>query len=222
VESPQSWTSFLQNLPVSEGPILDYRGRKIADQEKHFAIVNYDVGHSDLQQCADALIRLRSEWLFAQKLFDRIGFHFVNGRYYSWNEYCRGWKPVMRNSKLQMVKGKPDDRSHRSLRNYLDIVYTYASTISLARELKDAKDYETGTVVISAGSPGHCFIIVDESKDASGKKVFKLVEGYMPAQSIYVLRNMESAAPSPWHHLSHGVIRTASYTFSNYQLKKFE
>ena len=111
---------------------------------------------------------------------------------------------------------------HASLRKYLDIVYAYASTISLEKELKTADDFEIGTVIIHAGSPGHCMIITDEITNNKGEKLFKLVEGYMPAQSIYVLRNLDASEISPWYKLSKNhPIETASYLFTNYELKKF-
>lgn len=217
-----SWQYFLQQLPVVDKPIVDYRGREISYQQKHVGIIPYDVGTSDLQQCADALIRLRVEYLFQQKKFGEIGFHFVSGDYYTWNDYCKGLRPIAKGNGVKFISGAASDRSHESLRRYLDIVYSYASTISLSKELKTATDFEVGTIVIHAGSPGHCFIIIDEAKNKAGEKVYKLAEGYTPAQSIYVLRNLDEDGISPWYKLKKGVIETASYRFDDYKLGRFE
>lgn len=217
-----SWAYFLQHLPEKDAPVVDYRGVKVGGQDKHFSVINYDVGTTDLQQCADALMRLRAEYLFAQNRMDEIGFHFVSGQYYRFADYCMGQKPSPKGSSVIFVSAAATDRTHQSLRRYLDLVYKYASTISLAKELKDAGAFEIGTVIIHPGSPGHCFIIVDEAIADDGKKLFKLVEGYTPAQSIYVLRNGAEPTLGYWHKLKKGTIETASYEFTSYQLKKFE
>ena len=200
-----------------------YTGKQIANQSKHVAVINYDVGKSDLQQCADALMRLRAEYLFAQKKFDEIGFHFCSGQYYSWNMFCKGIKPVAKGSNVTFVNSSNAHvETHESLRSYLDIVYAYASTISLCKELKPANDFEIGTVIIQPGSPGHTCIVIDETVNKAGEKLYKLAEGYMPAQSIYILSDPYNENINPWYKLSKGEILTASYDFTNYQLKKFE
>jgi len=217
-----SWTYFLQHLPVVDKPIVDYKGRAIDFQQKHVGIIPLDVGTTDLQQCADALMRLRAEFLFQQNRYQEVGFHFVNGHYYSWNDYCNGLRPVLKGREIKFITTLHSEKNHVSLRHYLDIVYSYASTISLAKELKPASDFEIGTVVIHPGSPGHCFIIIDESRNKRGEKIYKLAEGYTPAQSIYVLRNLDEQGISPWYQLKMGPIETASYRFDNYKLVKFE
>ena len=217
-----SWIYFLQHLLVVNHPILDYRGKPVSNQNKNGGVIPYDVGNTDLQQCADALIRLRAEYLFGHQLYNQIGFHFTDGHYYSFNDYCNGLRPATFGNSILFKTFSSSPKTHESLRKYLNIVYDYAGTISLARELKDADNFELGTVVIHPGSPGHCFIIADEATASTGEKVYKLVEGYSPAQSIYVIRNIFEPSLSPWYHLNKGTIRTASYTFSNYQLKKFE
>ena len=164
-----SWQYFLQHLPVINGPIVDYRGKLIEYQQKHIGIIPYDVGESDLQQCADALMRLRAEYLFQQKRYDEIGFHFVSGNYYSWNNYCKGLRPVAKGKGFKLIIASSSEKTHESLRSYLNIVYSYASTISLAKELKTAGDFEIGTVVIHPGNPGHCFIIIDEAINKAGE-----------------------------------------------------
>jgi hypothetical protein len=134
---PDSWPSFLQHLPTENKPIVDYKGNQIEDQEKHFAILTYDVGSADLQQCADALIRLRSEYLFSQKKYAQIGFHFNSGIYYRWTDYLKGIRPVFKNRQQVLAQtNAASDISHTSLRKWLDIVYTYSNTVSLCRELK--------------------------------------------------------------------------------------
>lgn len=200
------WTYFLQHLPVADKPIVDYKGRTIDYQQKHVGIIPYDVGTTDLQQCADALIRLRAEFLFQQNRYEEIGFHFVNGRYYSWNEYCNGLRPTLKGREIKLITTSHSEKNHESLRKYLDIVYSYASTISLAKELKPARDFEIGTVVIHPGNPGHCFIIIDEGRNKQGEKIYKLAEGYSPAQSIYVLRNLNEHGITPWYKLKPKVI----------------
>jgi hypothetical protein len=217
-----SWKYFLQHLTIIDTAVLDFRGQPVEDQHKHAGVIPYDVGKRDLQQCADAIMRLRAEYLFSQKRYDDIGFHFTGGQYYSFRDYCKGSRPVPKGNGLTFVTKAASAQTHAALRSYLDIVYTYAGTISLAKELKTATDFEIGTVVIYAGSPGHCFIIIDEMTDEAGGKTFKLAEGYTPAQSIYVLRNPDSDEKDPWHKLSKGTITTASYQFTKYKLGKFE
>ena len=57
---------FYNILPVKKGVVIDYAGNAVANQLKQDGIVQYDVGRADLQQCADALMRIRAEYLFSK------------------------------------------------------------------------------------------------------------------------------------------------------------
>ncbi|MFL5788483.1 MAG: hypothetical protein ACJ748_10560, partial [Flavisolibacter sp.] len=46
-DNKSDWQYFLQHLPLANKPILDYRRRVISYQQKHIAIVEYDVGTTD-------------------------------------------------------------------------------------------------------------------------------------------------------------------------------
>jgi hypothetical protein len=214
------WQLFLQKLPIKNGPIRQYNGELAVGQNKHYALVNYDVGTRDLQQCADFIMRLRAEYLFANKKFNEISFSFTDGQKYSFNAFLSGLKPVVSGNKVILKQGGANENSYASFRKYLDIVYTYAGTVSLNKDLVPASDLTIGTVIITPGTPGHCMIVVDEAL-VDGKKKFKLAESYMPAQTPYILKNKSDG--SPWHLLEKGMpINTASFDFQRYNLKKFE
>lgn len=211
-----SWQNFLQHLPFEKKAVVDYNGNKVQDQYKQFAVLPFDVGKRDLQQCADALMRLRAEYLWEQNQIDEIAFHFTDGRLYRFSDYCKGLRPQPHAGQIKMVERSRCEPIKSSLRNYLDIVYTYAGTISLEHELKNAKGLGVGTVIIKGGSPGHCMMIIDEAVDDKGISYYRLVESYTPAQSIYVLQNPTNHQPDPWFRLDKGkTIETHSYRLSS-------
>jgi hypothetical protein len=65
-------------------------------------------------------------------------------------------------------------------------------------------------------------MIVDEALGEKKDTLFKIAEGFMPAQSIYILSNPYEPDLNPWYHLKKDEISTSSYIFSSYYLKKFE
>ena len=59
----KSFAAWLRGLPLLPGrpKVLLFDGREKGNQDAHDAVVDMDVGNRDLQQCADAVMRLRAE-----------------------------------------------------------------------------------------------------------------------------------------------------------------
>jgi hypothetical protein len=223
-----TFEDWLRNLPLKKGapPVHLYNGQLTATQDAHAAVVDIDVGTKDLQQCADSIIRLRAEYLYAIGQHETIHFNFTSGDRADFSKWAEGFRPVVKGSAVTWVRGRPSGTGYASFRAYLDVVFAYAGTVSLAGELhKVAKieEMRIGDLFIHAGSPGHAVIVADMAFDArTGKKVFLLVQGFMPAQEMHVLKNPTNAAISPWYDLDFGEnLRTPQWVFPRKELVRF-
>jgi hypothetical protein len=205
-----SFGLWLRHLPLAlEGtPVRFYDGSEKPDQSEVAAVIDIDVGSADLQQCADAIVRLRAEYLFAHNDIGDLAFDFTSGDSYGFQSFAEGVTPAVAGAKVTWRTGKCQGLSHDSLRRWLDIVFRYAGTLSLSRELKSVprlSDAVIGDVLVHGGTPGHAVLIVDLAVDpASGRKLALLAQGFMPAQSVHVLRNPLDPALSPWFALADG------------------
>lgn len=224
---PASFASWLRGLPLkpADTPVRYHDGREKRYQAGAVAVIDLDVGIADLQQCADAVIRLRAEFLRALDREDEIAFDFTSGTRARWPEWRAGARPVVNGADVSWAPGRAAaDGSYASFRRYLDAVFTYAGTISLRRELIPVADparIEPGDVFIQAGSPGHAVIVLDVAENQSGERVFLLGQSFMPAQDFHVLVNPE-ADGSPWYAAQAGQpLVTPEWKFSWDDLRRF-
>lgn len=229
-EQPNSFAAYLQDLELepSGSKILDFNGKPITNQYEHIAIIKKDVGNKDLQQCADAVIRLRADYLWDIDKKESVKFHFTNGDLYSWSDHKIGVRPkLISSNKVEFTKTQSFDNSYDNFRKYLDIVFTYAGTISLNNEtIKVTKnsEIEAGNVIVTPGSPGHAVIIVGTAQNSSGDKVYLIAEGYTPAQSIHILTNPFNGSLNPWYKLDvkKNQTVTARYAFEKTNIRGFK
>ena len=116
--------------------------------------------------------------------------------------------PAVAGAAVTWRTGPRQGLSHESLRRWLNIVFTYAGTLSLSRELQPVprlSDAALGDALVHGGTPGQAVLIVDLAVEpASGRKVALLAQGFMPAQSVHVLRNPFDPVLSPWFALADG------------------
>ncbi|MGO9096747.1 MAG: DUF4846 domain-containing protein [Bryobacteraceae bacterium] len=225
-EPAGSFGAWLRGLPVKPGnpPVRLFDGRLKADQSAHYLVLEVDVGTRDLQQCADAVIRLRAEYLRAAGAQDRISFRFTNGTPARWSAWRDGMRPLVRGNQVTWEKRAEPDSSYANFRRYLDVVFNYAGTASLARELErvpDPRRIQAGDVFIQGGFPGHAVLVVDVAEDAAGRRAALLVQSYLPAQDIELLRN-PLAPESPWYIIDRdAALTTPEYLFPPGSLRRF-
>jgi Domain of unknown function (4846) len=225
--APGSFGDWLRHLPLKAGDgVLLHDGRRVADHGTVAGVIDIDVGRSDLQQCADAVMRLRAEYLFSRRLTGLIGFELYSGERYRFAAYAEGRTPVPSGERIAWRRGPPRDSSHASLRRWLDIVYGFASTRSLAHELRpvgDPADAAIGDVFIHPGSPGHAVIIVDLAADPrDGRKLALLAQSSTPARDVHVLRNTLEPGLGAWFALAEGrPLATPSRVFAPNELRRF-
>ncbi|OVE79274.1 hypothetical protein BVY01_02930 [bacterium I07] len=226
-----SFEYWLRNLSLKpEGsPVYLFDGRRKANQETHVAVVDIDVGDEDLQQCADAIIRLRAEYLFSTQQFKQIHFNFTSGDTAWFIKWSDGYRPRISGPNLnivQWIRAQPVDSSYFNFRSYLLSVFQWAGTHSLNKELvavQNPDDMRIGDVFIQGGRPGHAVIVVDMAiHKNSGNQVFLLAQSYMPAQDIHILKNPNHLRFSPWYELKLGEnLATPEWTFNRSELKRF-
>jgi hypothetical protein len=228
-----SYEDWLRRLPLKTpgAAVHLFDGRPSANQEAHAVVIDIDIGAKDLMQCADTVIRLRAEYLHSVRQFEAIHFNFTSGDRADFTKWAEGYRPVVKGSAVTWVKGEPSGTGHASLRAYLDVVFTYAGTMSLAKELRAVdrmgatdrlEDPRIGDVYITPGSPGHVVVVVDLAANPSGKKMFLLAQGFMPAQEPHILKNPASPTGDPWYAADFGdTFRTPQWVFKKEDLKRF-
>ena len=223
-----SFGEFLLNFPLHpEGlPIRDYKKLPVENQDLHVGSLKIDVGNRDLQQCADAWMRLYAEYLYLNKRYDEIGFHFTSGQFMSWNDYKSGIRTKEVGDRVEFIKSAKYDDSYDNFRSYLDLVFQYAGTISLDKEselVTKNEDIGVGDYLINPGSPGHTVIIIGIVRNKIGRRLYLLAESYMPAQDIGILKNRFNAKLSPWYELNVNSYRTitSKYIFGPKVIKRF-
>lgn len=195
-----SFGEWLRTLSFKkDNHVYLYNGSLKRNQSAQFAVLDIPVGTKDLQQCADAVMRLRAEYLYSQARYSEIEFRDNDNKPYL---YTKG-----------------NDRA--AFEQYLEHVFNWCGSASLEKQLKGThqlSEIEPGDVFIKGGFPGHAMIVTDVAINKEGKKVFMLAQSYMPAQDIHVVRNPLADPVSPWFSAEGSSVITPEWIFNSNQL----
>jgi hypothetical protein len=183
--------AWLRALPVrtDRADVRAYDGRPL--DRPAAAVVALDVGAADLQQCADSLVRLRSEYLWQRGEADRAAWHFTSGDRSAWSDWRRGERFRVRGARVERVPhSAASSNSYATFRAWLTYVFQYAGTQSLPRDTTPVpadRPLQPGDLFVDPGSPGHAVMLLDVAEDAAGHRVALVGQGYMPAEDFHVL-----------------------------------
>ena len=177
-----SFESYLRNLPLKpDGSYVHYYDGKIKYNGVYCAVIDMDIGKRDLQQCADAVMRLRAEYLFEKGLYDEIHFNFTNGFCASYSKWRQGYRISVNGNEDRWVQTAHVSNTYQSFREYMNMVFAYAGTISLDQELKPVaiENMRIGDVFIQA-YPGHCVIVLIWLKTSKPGELFMVHKAICP------------------------------------------
>lgn len=223
-----SFAQYLRNLKLKPhgSKVLFYNGNTKENYGVYKAVVDMDIGKKDLQQCADAIMRLRGEYLYGIGQYDKIHFNFTNGFRVDYSKWIEGYRVKISGNNTSYIKKNKKSNTYNNFRDYMELIFMYAGTLSLSNELEkvELENMEIGDVFIQGGSPGHAVIVVDMAMDSKyDKKIFMLAQSYMPAQDIQILANPSNDDMSPWYFLEDvDTINTPEWTFNENDLKRFK
>lgn len=225
-ESENSFQTYLRNLPLKPdgSDVLYYDGRAKSNQV-FAAVVDLEIGKRDLHQCADAVMRLRAEYLWNTEQYNQIHFNFTNGFRVDYSKWMQGQRVGIDGNRTYWKTGGSPSNTYASFWKYMELIFTYAGTLSLDKELKQTtvENMKIGDVFIKGGSPGHAVIIVDMAiNKTTGEKLFMLAQSYMPAQEVQILKNFNQIELSSWYStFKLKRVNTPEWDFSLDQLKSF-
>ena len=222
-----SFGAYLRNLKLKPhgSKVRYYDGGYKENYGVYSAVIDLPIGKRDLHQCADAIMRLRADYLRSQKRYDEIHFEFNNGFEAKYSKWMDGYRIHFNGTDFYWTKDTYPSNSYKSYWKYLEYVFSFAGTYSLAQELPTVNENEMqiGDLFLWGGHPGHGVIVIDMAiNEETGEKLFMLAQSYMPAQEIQVLENPINSEMSPWYDLDFGEsLKTPEWQFEKGALKRF-
>ena len=199
-----TYTAWLRSLPLKKNnTVFLYNGMPKANQSAQFAVIDMPVGNKDLQQCADAVMRLYAEYQFSRRQYGAIDFTDNAHTHYR----------------------LPTGAGRAAFDQYLEKVFAYCGTASLEKQLAPVQDFvqlQAGDVLIKGGAPGHAMQVVDMATDKTGNKIYLLAQSYMPAQDMHIVVNPVQPGLNAWYSANNAtVIETPEWTFRSKNLRRW-
>lgn len=198
-----------RRLEDARAPVLTHDGRVVHHRGR---VVQLPMVSGDLQQCADAILRLRAEWL--RERGATIRFFATSGDPMPWSRFEAGERPHVAGRRLAWTGG----HGPSSWEGYLSKVFEWAGTISLrAHETRAVEEPRPGDILVESGSPGHAVVLLDVATGPAGATWVLVGESYMPAQDLHV----ELGPAGGWWPLTEAGLALPHWPLAREGLRRF-
>lgn len=220
------YSNALLDIPVrKDNTVFLFNGKKKNNQQAHYTVLDIAIGKKNLLQCADAAIKLRADFLYRQKRYKEINFISTSGDSISFADWQKGKRWKEKAGHLVAVN-HISQGFQSTYQEFMEFVYSYCGTYSLSRQLQPVESIDSiqpGDIFIRGGFPGHAVTVVSVAKNKMGEKCFLLVQGFMPAQDIHLLKNPGDSVLNPWYQIEKNeVISTPEWIFQTSDLKRWK
>jgi hypothetical protein len=189
IEIHTQFENWLRNLPLkpSHAEIKTFNKKNPLIHQRYFMLNGGIVDMPILgkyQQCADAILRLRAEFLWSQGNFDLISFP-VGNKKISYSHFSKKY-----------------GHSRKTFKKFLKKIYVNLGTASIKRDLKKVSinDIKIGDMNVQnkTGGVGHIFFILDIAKNENNKKKYLLGQGSTPAMDFHIIQPPFNLLSGPW------------------------
>ncbi|MDE7413275.1 MAG: DUF4846 domain-containing protein [Muribaculaceae bacterium] len=205
--SPGSFEEFLQNLPLKplDSPVRLYNAAVSKDSlYRAISVVDMSIDSLNLQHSHESIIRLRAEYLYKTKQYDKISFIIKNNISLGFNRWLQGYRIESKGKDLKLKKRENErDMNYQNFRSYLNDVFKFTDAKSFKQNLRLIKDddddneFGIGTIIMSGRTPYDAVIVVDmiEMTGSHPYSYMKapgvlLAYGNSPAQEMAITRSI--------------------------------
>nr|MBP6385380.1 hypothetical protein [Pseudarcicella sp.] len=109
-----SFANYLRNLPLKPaGAKVKYFNGAIKQKEVYDAVVDMEISNENLQQCADAIMRLRGEYFYGIKAYDQISFTLTNGFKMDYSMWMKGNRVKVEGNKTTWRKSSVPSNTYQ-------------------------------------------------------------------------------------------------------------
>lgn len=222
-----SFADFLRKLPLKpKASKVHYHDGKEKPSEGVYAeVVDLQIADKSLQQLSDAIMELRSRYLWQSGAHDSISFKLANGLEVPYSKWKEGYRVIFEENTANWILATESLDDYDTFEKYLEFIFTYTGTLSLEDHVqsKEFRDMNIGDVLVESDKSKHAVIVADmvENKVTNEKK-YLLIQSYKPAQDMQVLINPKDENGGVWYDLKETKeIQTPESVFEAKELKSF-